>query len=242
MKYSLDLGFCRNRRKGISPIPGMIAWYKADTLPLGAISSWPDFSGNGNDTGTQGTSTARPTATASQLNNRTVAIFDGGDSLAIPAAIYSTTPNGNNTIFVVSKRNTETGSQEIIFGATESSSVRWQLRYTATSGAVAYWNSTSAPGTEAVSTSNTNTNFNIIRASVNGATLSVSVNNTNTASNSNAVAENGINSAFLGTTTAASSWLIGGIAEVIIYNRFLSSAEVSQVQNYLSKKWGITLS
>lgn len=71
------------------PIPsdysGLKCWLKADDLSAGAVSSWTDASGNGNNA-TQGTGANQPTCVASAMNGRNVVRGDGvNDYLTIPA-------------------------------------------------------------------------------------------------------------------------------------------------------------
>lgn len=49
------------------------------------------------------------------------------------------------------------------------------------------------------------------------------------------------NSILIGALNSTSNLLVGDIAEIIIYNRALTAAEITNVHEYLSRKWGITL-
>jgi hypothetical protein len=58
-----------------------------------------------------------------------------------------------------------------------------------------------------------------------------------------AIATSGIesNNTYVGNFFNGSGWnpFLGALAEVLVYNRPLSDAEVTQVRNYLSLKYGI---
>jgi len=47
---------------------------------------------------------------------------------------------------------------------------------------------------------------------------------------------------FLGTQYAASTHFYGDIAEIIVYNRDLSTSERGTIESYLSTKWGVAIS
>jgi hypothetical protein len=225
----------------ITTVETLTATYGAGSaLALERVSQWNDKSSNGYNV-TQATALKQPVYNPNQQNSKAVLTFDGASSFAVPAGVF-TIPNGDNTAFFVSKRNSETGAQEILAGMREAGSVRYQLRYTSGAGSIAFWNSNAAPGTEVSKSGNTNTNMNINIARRSSTTLAAAVNNGPETTNTNANSESGVDSAFIGTTSDASGWLIGSIAEIIIYHRSLTTFEISQVNRYLSQKWGVTIS
>lgn len=231
--------------KKITPksVKGLQLWIDAaDTSPTnivqsaGAVSQWSDKSGNGNH-GTQGTGSARPTTDATTQNGKNVLDFDGGDDLALPSGIFSI-PNGANTLFTVAKRTTEDAGVDTIIGLTESGGTRWGMRFTGTAGVVQYTSSTANNGK--TNSGNTNTDFQILTGFRTGTTVSISVNGGAAESDTQGADESGVDEAFVGSQSET-NFLIGSIAEIIVYDRALATAEISAVNNYLSAKWAITL-
>ncbi len=237
-----------SRGDNIAPrLFGLQAWYDFTqaqylTLATTAITQALDRSGNGNNTSIQGTGTARPTFTTNQLNGLPLAIFDGGDSLALPAALYPI-PQAANTVFIVAKRNTEAGTNESILSfQTGAAGNRYLDFFNSTSGIISYKNDNGA-GTAINNGGNTNTNYNIIRSSFNGTTgLSLSINNGVATTGAGGLAATGIDRGFIGAAPGLTNSLIGGIAEILIYNRALTAAEITQVNMYLANKYGIWMS
>ena len=88
------------------------------------VSSWNDLSGNGNDV-TQSTQAMKPLWDENTKNGRAVLDFDGGDTLSIPSGVFSI-PNGDNTIFVVSKSDTVTGK---VITLTDSADIKYEFDY-----------------------------------------------------------------------------------------------------------------
>jgi len=234
-------------KKQFSPvqIPSLQAWYDFSdsnylTLVSTAITQALDRSGNGSHTAVQGTATARPTFTTGSQNGLPVAVFDGGDTLALPSALYAIT-NGNSTIFTVAKRTTETASQECVLVFSQTGVTRTnQLTFSGTSGSVLYRNNTVA--NDVTATGNTNTNYSILYGRHSGTTQAISVNNGTEVTNTNATNASTTDMATIGASQGTALYLTGGIAEILVYNRALTAAEIVQVNRYLSNKWGITIS
>jgi len=223
-----------------SMLSGNVAWYDFTnssylTLVSTAITQALDRSGSGNNTSVQGTSTARPTFTASQLNGLPTAVFDGGDTLLLPSGVFGV-PNGDNTVFVVSKRNTETGAANFLVAMNVAGASRWTMNYSSTAGRVQFLsrNLTTNP---AMNNDNTNTNYSLLTGFRSGTTLSCTVNGNIPATTSNGVSEPAIDAGFIGSFEGATLFLTGGIAEIIIYNRALTSTEIAQVERYLVNKY-----
>jgi len=94
---------------------GAALWLDAsDTSTItessGSVSQWNDKSGNSYNF-PQGTGSAQPTTNATTQNGKNVLDFDGSDSLVGPSGLYSI-PSGDNTMFVVSKRNVEDATSQ----------------------------------------------------------------------------------------------------------------------------------
>jgi hypothetical protein len=209
----------------------------ADTITEvgGAVSQWDDKSGNANHV-TQGTGSAQPTTGATSLNGKNVIDFDGTDTLILPAALYSIA-NGNNTVFVVSKRNTETGSSQKIFSLSQSGSQRLLLDYSSVA-TFAFYQSRAGAG-NGVAQAGINTNFEVFTAYREGTTQSITRNTSAESTNSNGQDENGIDAGHIGSVAGTSGFLVGSISEIIVCSSALSATERAQVRDYLINKWGI---
>lgn len=215
------------------------AWYDATTIATGAVSSWTDLSGNGFHA-TQGTGAAQPTCTANTLNGKNTLVFDGGNFLVCSSRLYSIT-NSSNTIFAIVQTSLGTTQQRIING-TEGGSSRYTLSFETTVGRSSFL-SNSASSTAVTNDTATKTNATIYTAFRTGTTLSLSVNGGAATTNSSGGDENGINAMSIGAQAGgASIWLTGYIAEILIFNYALESADIIQMNRYLSNKWGIAIS
>jgi len=220
---------------------GVAAWYdSADTSSIvssaGAVSQWNDKSGNGYHA-TQGAAANQPVTNATTQNGKNVIDFATNDRLVLPSGLHSI-PNASNTIFCVGKRNTDSTAQVMVIFEEGSTNYRAGMFFASLAGQVAYRNDTGA-GTNAFLTGVTTTNFNAFCGSFNGTTgQSVSVNNGTPVTNTSGSAESGITIGSIGAGNAALA-LTGSVAELIIWNRELSTAEKSVVFAYLRAKWGL---
>lgn len=220
-------------------IAGLQLWLDADDLSTitevsGKVSQWDDKSSAGNNV-TQGVADDQPTTNATTHNSRNVLDFDGtNDFLLIPSGLYGI-PAGNNTTFMVVKSNLAETVQRMLFLGI-SGSTKMGFTYEVTAGVVLFIHG-GAPQVTGV----TESNFNIFRGRRSGTTEAISLNGATEVTDTSAV-DNTANEASIGSYRHGSdNFLNGSIAEVLIYNRSLTSAEITSVEVYLSNKWGITL-
>ncbi len=218
---------------------GLQAWYDTTndahlTLVSSAITQFLDRSGNGNHTAVQSTGTKRPTRALDTINGLQAATFDGGDTLALPSALFSI-PNDDNTIFLVSAQDTNVF--EMALGMTEAGGARYHIAYDSVAGTVIYLSRTSSNSVN--STGNTNTKHQILRGRKEGSTQALAVDGGAEVTNSNAINEPDIDAGHIGSRADALFFLDGSIAEVLLYNRSLSPTEILQVEIYLANKYGI---
>ena len=202
----------------------------------GSVSKWNDKSGQGNDV-TQGSAAKQPTTDATTQNGKNVIDWDGSDNLIMPSGVFGVPANGN-TCFVVTKRSTETGGFYRILDMREASGSRYALDFGSTAGDVSFASKTAAGG-GVTNSGNTNTDFQILRGRRDGSTQALAVDRGAESTNTNGATETGIDEANIGSLGDSSGFLLGSIAEIIIYERSLSTAEIAQVESYLSNKWGI---
>lgn len=225
----------------IGVTPNLITSYAAQPIALDKVSQWSDLSGQGNHY-TQGTTAVQPIYNPLIINSTRPGIsFVGAHNLIAPSGLYSI-PNGDNTLFTVAYRATESGSQAYVFALTKAGSARYHFRFAGTAGNTAFWNSNAAPGTEVTRTGGTSTIPLISTSQRSGTTLQLQINNGTAGTNSNANSEAGIDAGSLGSFLGTTAFLNGSIAEVILYNRALSAAENVQVCRILANEHAITIS
>lgn len=208
------------------------------TESSGSVSQQDDKSSNDNDV-TQGTGAQQPTTNATTENGLNVIDYDGGDDLIMPSALHAI-PNGANTTFCVAKRTSEDASTDTIIGMATTTSNDWFVIYASTAGVISFKNRITAAGAVS-STGNTNTDFNIITCRRSGTTQGISVNGETEITNASGEDAASIDDAFIGMSGAETLHLDGNIAELIIFDRSLSAAEITVVNQYLSAKRGIAL-
>ena len=204
------------------------------TEAAGLVSQWDDKSGNGNNA-TQGTESLQPTTNATTQNSKNVLDFDNGDSLTLPSALHSI-PNGDNTLFIVGL-HAATAVNDYYIGMTESGAGRYYYRANADGDGVLGLNRTG--DSSAVAVASAGDAFHLGTFFRSGTTQSISVDSGTPVTNTSGLSESGIDAATIGSKAGAGSFLLGSIAEIIIYSRALSTAEISAVETYLSNKWGI---
>jgi hypothetical protein len=226
-------------------IQGLQAWYDTTsddylTLDGTAITQCIDRSGQGNNTAVQGTASSRPTRALSQINGLQAATFDGGDFLNLPSALYSVS-NGDSTIFIIS-RGTSNTTQQASLSLRDGAVATNQFRYNidAVANRVGFSNVNNNTTTNWVKINSIDTeSFNIFRMGVDGVNQSLSINNATATSNANVVNR----TATIGEVGygGGSLYLTGGIAEILIFNRALTTTEIDNINTYLSNKYNIGL-
>lgn len=232
-------------------LSGLKAWYDFSnatylTLSGTAITQALDRSGNGNNTAVQGTSTARPTWTSNSLNGLPGATFDGTtDFLTPPSAVRTAiTRTTDHTMFYVFK-SAENGASIFrnIINAGQGGANNDMLAISLRSSdlRVGYWNGTSY-NTKSTAFTDTTTGHLLSVSHAANSTPSCLLDGA-TMSGSNTPAGNTEDAIKLGGETQDDAKNFSGVMyEVIIYNRVLSASEITQINRYLSKKWGITIS
>ncbi len=224
-------------------IAGIFCWYDASDVStltkdgFNKINQWHDKSGNKYHA-TQGIYSKQPTHSINQQNLLPCITFDGSNTLIMPSGTFSIVTN-NNTIFAVSKRDTETSAIARIISMTNgATNFRYTLGYHSNPGTIQF--ASNSTGNVVNSTGANNTNYQIIMGRLSGSTQYISYNNTQELGGTGSTTT--VTGAYIGSNTDTDRYLIGGIAEMIIYNRALTTQENISVYKYLSRKWGIALS
>ena len=233
---------------GFSPkqIAGLSVWLDAAdsatvTLNGSTVSEWRDKSGNSVNV-TQSTAARQPTYSSAAINGQNALTFDSNDWLVTSGLSLPTT---NQTIFAVFRENGEVGN-------------------------AGYWVLTPASGNDYTSSDSVFAEasggatligyMNIPALDESGSgNVPLSVCTANLAAVSSTVRRNGADkgTANHGRSGSSSGLLIGAryldgapnifyaanmtFCEFIRYSSSLGASQVSSVEKYLAKKWGITL-
>ena len=226
---------------------------KADSLTYAdgaAVTQWDDVSGNGLSF-TQGTVSEQPSfvASDSDYNNYPQVHFDGSDALG---TVFNSDLNSNNmTVFVVSTVDSDDGNYHgivenrdgndgwILYARMTSSYNYWQWR-TGTGSAVttiSASNDTVVPNTPSIVTMKIEGSDG---AGGGSTTQTLYVNGNSEATSSAVYTKKTSTTAFPVLGDVGSYELTGQIAEVIQYNRALSTIEIKRVESYLATKYVIT--
>lgn len=217
------------------------------------VTNWYDLSGYASHV-TQATSSMQPVFKTGIINGLPIVRFDGVDD-------YLTTSNSS----VLAMLNNVSGATAIAVGkwvqrATQQALVcvmrgnttapRFQLNVAGGSYLYALSGTRADADTNAASyttkTSGTNAIYTVAW-NYSSATVSQWVNgviNVNGASFGTSGSTSNTNSSAINIgayTTPQTTFAQGDFGEVLIYNRVLTSAELTFIHNYLSKKWGIAL-
>lgn len=229
-------------------LSGLQAWYDFSqsaylTLISTAITQALDRSGNGNHTAVQGTSTARPTWTSNSLNGLPGATFDGTtDYLTPPSAIRTAiTRTTAHTMFYVFK-SAENGASIFrnIINAGKGGAGADMLTISLRSDIlrVGYYNG-SAYSSKSTAFTDTTTGH-VLSVSHAANTAPTCLLDGATMSGTDTPAGNVEDAIKLGGETQDDLKNFSGVMyEILIYDRVLSSAEITQVELYLANKWGL---
>lgn len=215
------------------------------TSTSNAVSKWADKSGNGRDV-LQSTTDQKPATNTTTVNNLNVLVFDGGDNLR---STGSTQLNvGDITVFSVFAETTSKTDAGILSAAygydSDFSSSNAFAIETAGSGACFRFarnfgpyatvsgDKPSAFGVYSVTANNSGFNQTYFNGATSGST---------TKGGSWGIADSGfiVGTRYIYGSVSVSNGIIGYIGELIVYPRVLASNELTSVNNYLLKKWGI---
>jgi hypothetical protein len=216
---------------GFSPksISNLGLWLDASaptsiTLGTSGVSQWNDLSGNGRNF-TQSTASQQPSYTQNAVNGKPAVTFTASAS----QTMTNSTNFGTPVTVIYMSRQTGGTNGRVLSGLSNN----WLLGYHLTRRQQAFFNGwIIGNGTGPAST----TNWYIYTGHTDGSTSSVYENGTLLASNSGGVA--GPNGLALIGHLGTSEFSDAQIAEVIVYNKVLSTTERQRVEAYLAQKWG----
>lgn len=224
-------------------ITGLVLWLKADALALtdgSAVATWTDSSGAGN-TASQGTGPNQPIYKTNIANGMPVVRFDGSNDNLTIVDNGTLDLTGDQSIFVVVKYAGTIGAL-IAHYETGSPFNGWGFDIGVNGiNKLGYWSSTKGSRLIDAGTIST-TAFHVALVTRTSGTAQFYTDGTagsNTTGTGN-VAQNV--TAIIGILPGGSaSPLNGDIAEIIIYNVALSTANRNAVTAYLGTKYGITV-
>jgi len=235
---------------GIQPnlLNGLVIWFKANAIAGhndgDTLATWSDSSPNGFD-GT-GSGATNPVYKTSIINGLPVVRFSGGNGfqLGTAGAAETSFDTPNNTLFAVAKR---TSGTTIIAKNTTSVGTndvhRRKLQFDLGGSNFSYTSGSDSVGTTSLSA--TTSIFNIYAIVTRSDTDHDLVLNGAVTNFTDQLYDDSYNSTQVEIAQAFSNGaerLTGDIAEIIVYNRALLSAERIAIEDYLSNKYAISVS
>lgn len=198
-----------------------------------SVGTWGDISGNNLDV-TQVTATQYPTYVAGAINGYPAVRFDGvNDNLDIPNSSILK-PDSLTVVIVYADKGTDGVVLNYANGGSLASGYRLDFAAGMRSGVY------TSSSTFATKSNTYGSAFVIHSLRYNGSNIYCRVNDdVVVASKTGAVTYTTANSLYLGQYADSTSPAQTDIAEVLVYNRPLSSAELEQVYDYLRAKFGL---
>tara|TARA_Y100000004_G_scaffold165941_1_gene197206 strand:- start:490 stop:1827 length:1338 start_codon:yes stop_codon:yes gene_type:complete len=217
---------------------GCVAWldgadddvftYSSGTL----VSEWRDKSGKGNHVA-NGTATDQPSRNAT-LNSKSVVNFDGTDDYLQSSASLDLS-SGHTMFAVVNCDNGSSDAGLISINGNLSNGI------TIHNGGTAYFYYGSGGYHTTQSTGGTGVD-NIFTKVWNGTTSGNRISYKNGTQGTSSGTMSSSHSTGVYRLGKQTTYLDGKIAEIIIYERILTDAEITKVHNYLQNKWGKAVS
>lgn len=229
-------------------------WLKADTgvtapasSGISYVNTWADQSGNSNNLA-QTTAARKPWLYSSVWNGESAIHFDGSNDYLFKAIATDHDLNDPEmTIFVVTTRDTASSTKNImVFKDGTSTNEGYELKYDSSGKFQFLFGDGSAIRT--VETGADYATGSAGRAHILTATIEDNpeialrvMGKLAASSSSHTYRPNSSSATFAIGSQILSNYFKGEIAEVIIYNRVLTDAEIEQTEGYLASKYGLTL-
>lgn len=222
-----------NRSRAFVPtdIPYLALWLDAadsSSVTLDGsnnVSQWNDKSGNARHV-TQGTTTTRPSYRTADLNGLNVLRFDGTDDRM--TASFTTIPQPTTT-FLVFRVSKVTGFQGF-YDSLATNPHDFYLSATTpileSGSALSIYGGTATVNVAALMSGQHNGTSSVLRFN----RSQVAAGNAGTSGLTSGIS--------IGANRLSNSFVQGDIAEFLFYARVLTAGEITQIENYLSAKWG----
>ena len=212
----------------------------------GAVSQWDDKSGNGNNV-VQATAAAQPTSGTRTINSLNVLDFGGNDYLTGGDILDLGTLG--RILLVVGVTDLTTGGPGCIsIGVTSNAAGRWIFgRSGADDKMLAFVEEVSGSSVEArapTAFTSTDPNLHVMRYqrdTTDGLELRINGTELADATTSGTTNYNIAASLLVGAVTTTVNVLNGTIAEIIVVDGTLTADQITDTEQYLADKWGITL-
>ena len=215
-------------------VPGNILWLRADmgiTLNGADVAGWADQSGNGNDAA-QGVAADQPAFEAAGGPNGTPCVtFDAANTEFLDLGAM-TDASHDYTVFAVLNQTATAGTQTLLGSAAAQLLAAAHTATLAANDSTAWRDVVAAKTGEQIATWRLDATGTAVEICRDGTKLG---SGTYDATWAWAAPE-------LGKTPGGADHLDAKVAEVIVYNRKLSDAEVALVHAYLSTRYAITFS
>ncbi len=219
------------------PRSGLIQWLRSDNVLLSGsnVTTWKDISGSGNSASN---ASNQPTFVANAINGMPAINFSGSQFLQAPAG-FSNFTSGLTAILMAKPSSVSAGARLFDYGnGATSDNIIMSLPSSTGLTFSTYNSSTSSSAT--ASSGATLGNFQILESLYNGSnTATLFVNGTQAAQSTSMQTLNSLirSNNFLGQDNSGGNRFNGQIAEMLLWNRQLSSAERTAVEGYLLSKY-----
>jgi len=197
------------------------------------VSLWKDKSGNGNNA-TQATDSLRPYLVTSSQNSRNVIRFPYAAWNAATGPYMNATIGSLSaySVFIVCKFRTSEFYSMVLTGG----SSQFEVRNYSTTGYIE-WN---VAGSYFLRDTVSNVgNYILIELTRSGSDYTIYKNGISVATSNNASNLNIGSTIYISSRSGNSYYFDGDMAEMIIYNSAITTAQRQQVEQYLNQKWGI---
>ena len=199
----------------------------------GTVGTWVDKSSSNYNVTSAGS--AMPQYGVDTLNGKNVLKFDGVDDRL--SNVAATIAGSDYSAFVVYQRTTTSGRANVFEIEGPGSRNGLYLNDGSGPNKYNYYLNGSFYNSTVNYTASAYTLADIVQAGTSG---SVNINGTNviTATTGARITTTGV---YVGDDSTSGDFLQGDIAELVIYNRALTSDERHDVENYLANKWGLSI-
>ncbi len=233
-KWGLDTAY-ETPPAAPAAVPGLALWVKADDLKLADGMAVTNWGSRGADyyAGYQGAAAARPTYVTNGFGGKPVVSFDGNDSLDF-GPLLAGWPSAETTVFFVTRADAITANQ-IYYAVPDDGANRFLAHYSYGNGN-SYFDFGNINTTGRLQWPNNQTLTLALMCYWNGSGVGQRAYRNGTLIAADATA---------GTFNPAGKSLLvgtgyqGDVAEMLIYNRALTTAERRRVGRYLAEKYGM---
>jgi len=237
--------FQANNNTNAIPRNGLQLWLDANnsvTASGGNISAWGDISGQQNNA-TQSMSGDKPTLVSGAINGLPAVSFNGSSQfLQLPGGSTFSNFSSGASIFVVTNPASVTSGARFIDLGNGSASDNLLLDEPSSSGAALYVYTGSSPSNVTSSSAITTNQFQLLEAVYNGTTTAtISTDGVEGAQSAsmNTIANTNRANNYIGQGSGGGNYFEGQIAEMLVYNRAVTTSEQGSIEGYLLSKYQI---